>query len=183
MVQLSSVTAPLIGIIGVLVGIVLNEYLRRQNRIEQYSRVVFEKRLAAYEALADLINAGSSVASEVIDNPKFTKEERHALISSAIFPLAGFADKEQLYIDEELGAHCTALFMGVEDIHDAKEHEKEELLKNFYSMRSETYRMIREDSGVARINALFRSINRPLLSGPVIERIRFLRNEMREKSR
>jgi hypothetical protein len=180
---LSALATPLIGIFGVLVGIALNEYLRRRNRVEQYAVAVFQKRLGAYEKLADLINNGSEIAGEVIDNPKLSKEERHNLISSIIIPIAEFTDKNRLYIDEDLGAHCTALFMGVEDIYDATKEEKEALLKSFYSMRTETYRMIKEDSGLARINSLFHSINRPLLSSPVIDRIRHLRSERRSKEK
>jgi len=37
--------------------------------------------------------------------------------------------------------------------------------------------MILEDSGVIKVNRLFRDINRPTISSPVIERIRELRRE------
>jgi len=50
--------------------------------------------------------------------------------------------------------------MGTEDIHDAAEPQKAELLKTYYEMRAETLRMIREDSGVAQIEKLFHTINR-----------------------
>ena len=126
-----------------------------------------------------LIYTGSDVARKVIDNPKLTRDERHELISSAIAPIAAYVDRESLYIDEELGDHCVALFMGVEDIRDAPEPEREELTLDFYKMRAETYRMIREELGVAEINKLFRSINRPRITSPVIERICELRREQK----
>ena len=168
---------PLIGIAGVVIGIALNEYLRRGRRSEEYSSVIFEKRLGSYEKLLELINQGSKLATEAIESPDLTTEERHDLVSSAVTSIAEFVDSYTLYINEELGANCVALFMGTEDIHDAAEPQKAELLKTYYEMRAETLRMIREDSGVAQIEKLFHTINRPKITSPVIERIRELRAE------
>jgi hypothetical protein len=39
--------------------------------------------------------------------------------------------------------------------------------------------MILDDSGVTKVNRLFRDINRPRITSPVIERIRELRREQR----
>ena len=172
-----ALSGPLIGMLGVVVGTVLNEYLRRSRRVEEYSLDIFKKRLEAYETLMSLINDGSELASEAIDEPDLSPEERHDLVSAAIGPIALFVDRKVLYIDEELGAHCVALFMGTEDIHDAPESEKQQLIDNYYKMRQETYRMISEDSGLAQLNKLFRSINRPKITSPVIERIKYLRQE------
>jgi hypothetical protein len=39
----------LIALIGVLIGILTNEYLRRNNRIEKYSEKLFDKKLEIYK--------------------------------------------------------------------------------------------------------------------------------------
>ncbi|MGO4134642.1 hypothetical protein ACEQ6A_08785 [Rhizobium brockwellii] len=170
---------PIIGILGVIAGVLLNEFVRRRNRRELYAPKVFEKRLAIYEALAEHIHQGSGIASEVIDNDSLTPDQRHDLITVPISAIATYTDANSLYIDDELAAHCTALFMGVEDIHDASDANKERLLKDYYHMRKEALRMIAEDSGIAEMNRLFKTINRPKLSGPLIERLRELRREQR----
>jgi hypothetical protein len=180
MSELAPLIGPLLGMLGVVVGGLLNEFLRKGRRVEEYSTGIFEKRLKAYEALMSLIHLGSDLAQEAIDNTKLSHTERHELISEAISPIAEFVDRNSLYIDEELGAHCVALFMGVEDIGDAPESEREQLTREYYKSRSETFRMIKEDSGVAEINKLFRSINRPRITSPVIERIRYLRREQKK---
>lgn len=177
----SALVSPLIGMLGVIAGTILNEYLRRGRRTEQYSSVIFNKRLDAYETLMRLIIEGSDLAETAINDAKLSKKERHELVSLAIFPIAEHVDRNVLYIDEELGPHCTSLFMSAEDIHDASESEKQQLLKHYYEMRKETFRMIAEDSGVAKINRLFRSINRPRITSPVIEAIRELRKERQYK--
>jgi hypothetical protein len=176
----TALSGPLIGMLRVILGTLLNEFLRRGRRVEEYSSVIFAKRLQSYETLMSLIQEGSEITDEVISNPDLSSEQRHDLISSVIRPIALHVDRDVLYIDGELGAHCVALFMGTEDILDAPESDKQRLLKEFYQMRAETYRMIREDAGVAQINKLFQSINRPKITSPVIERIRYLRREQRK---
>jgi hypothetical protein len=177
MVTFLAILAPMAGVVGALLGVLLNEFVRRKNRRELYAPKIFEKRLAAYESLAELIENGSGVANEVIENPNLTYEQRHDLIAAVVMSNAKLLDKNRLYIDEEIGAHCVALFMGVEDIYGSKNVERERLLKNYHTLRSEALRMIREDSGVAEINKLFRTINRSKLGGPIVEAIRELRQK------
>ena len=172
-----AILAPIAGIVGALLGVLLNEFVRRRNRRELYASKIFEKRLAAYENLTELIESGSEVAKAVIENPDLTAQQRHDLIADVVMSIAKSMDKNRLYIDEELGTHCAALFMGVEDIYEAKGEEREKLLRNYRSLRGEALRMIREDSGVAEINKLFRTINRPKFGGPIIEAIRELRQK------
>jgi len=150
---------------------------------------VFDFRLAKYGALMGLLHAASEVASDVIENPGYSAEERHVLISAAISPIAEFTDKNELYIDSDLGAHCVATFMGAEDIRDIEDtdqkNENTELIWNMYKLAR---RMIREASGVAEIDKFFKKMTKPNLSGPIIERLRYLEEHpeeirrLREKS-
>jgi hypothetical protein len=167
----------LIGLTGVPLGIILGELLRRRQRAEQFAAAIFAKRLEAYETLLNLLYEGNQIANELIENSELSTSERHALVSAAIMPIAEHATRNILYIDEELGAHCTALFMGVEDLRDLPASVREQRLTKFYEQWKETQRMILEDSGVTKVNLLFRNINKPRITSPVIERIRELRRE------
>lgn len=162
------VVAPVIGIVGVVVGMLLNEFMRRRNRRELYAPRIFEKRLAAYEGLIEQIYQGSEVAAEVIESDEFTVEQRHDLISVVVHEMAKFTEKNRLYLDEDLTVHCMGLFMGVEDIHDASEKDRLVLLGQYYQMRKEALRMAAEDSGVAEINRLFKAIHKPKIDGTLI---------------
>jgi len=173
--------APLFGIVGVAIGAFLNEFLRHRNRRELYAPKIFEKRLAAYEELVEKINEGSHVASEVISRDDLSAEQRHDLISVVVHSVGEFVEKNQLYLDEDLTVHCMALFMGVEEIHDAAENEKEDLLNHYYEMRKEALRMVAEDSGVAEINRLFKSINKPRIDGSLIQYYRNLKSAYKGK--
>jgi xanthosine utilization system XapX-like protein len=166
----------LIGILGVTVGAGLNELLRRKARLEAYTVHVFDKRLEKYEELMGLVQGAYEVATDVMENPQYSSEQRHDLISGAILRIAQFTDDNELYIDPELAPHCVAAFMGAEDIHDVEHPQKRkerqrEVLQNYTSAK----RMIREDSGLAQIDKLFKTMTRPRISSPIIERIRYLR--------
>jgi hypothetical protein len=173
----SPLIGPILGMIGVVVGSLLNEFIRRRRRVEEYSSIIFEKRLKAYEELMTLIHRGSDLAREAIDNADLSHSERHDLISDAVGQIAEFVDRNSLYINEELGAHCVALFMGVEDVRDSPEATREDLALAYYANLRETFRMIKEDSGLTEINKLLRSINRPRITSPVIEAIREVRRD------
>lgn len=90
-------------------------------RIENYATSVFEKRLDLYEELFRRISQYSEVATEIIENDKLTRDQRHDFVSVALHEVAGFCDEHELYLNEELTLHCCAILVGVEDIHYIKE--------------------------------------------------------------
>ena len=53
---MSALWTGLVGIVGVLIGVLLNEMVRRRNRREAFAPKIFEKRLAAYEGLFDCVH-------------------------------------------------------------------------------------------------------------------------------
>lgn len=160
----------LIGFLGILLGIVLNEQLRRRNRIENYSTVVFERRLDLYEELFRRVLHYSEVATEVIENDDLTKEQRHGLVSDAIHEVAGFCDEHELYINEEIALHCTPILMGVEDIYYIEDKdEKKQEIKHFQDNLLAARRMIRKETGIADLDKLYRSIIKAKHSSPMIK--------------
>lgn len=107
----------IISFLGVTLGAVLSEFLRRRNRIESFANPVFEKRLSAYHELFKKVQEANQVADEVITNSSYSQQERTELVSGEILEIARFCDDNAFFIDTDLGAHCTALLMGVEDIY------------------------------------------------------------------
>lgn len=181
---MAEVWVGLFGFGGVMVGVALHELLRRTSRIEAYAGRVFDARLAKYEELFGLLHSGYEIASDVIENSDYTAEERLAFISAPIMAIAEFTEENELYIDSDLGAHCVATFMGAEEIRDIENiderNEEEERIWEKYKLARQ---MIREVSGVAEIDKLFKKITKPNLSGPIIERIRYYREHPDEVPR
>ena len=58
-----------IGLLGVLLGVLLNEYFRKKSRIEIYSKEVFQKRLEIYEELYKKMEDSYLIAQDIIENP------------------------------------------------------------------------------------------------------------------
>lgn len=163
----------LIGFLGVLLGIVINEQLRRRSRIENYSTSVFDKRLELYEELFRRVSRYSEVANEVIKNSALTKEQRHALVSESIHEVAGFCDEHELYLDEEVTVHCVPTLMGVEDIRDIDDDDKREKeIERFSHNLIAAKRMIRKEAGISDIDKLFRTIIKPKHSSGIIKYFR-----------
>lgn len=168
-----------IGLTVVPLCITLGEILRWWQRAEQFAAEIFAKRLEAYDTLLALLYGGYQISNGVIENPELSSAEQHELISAAIMRIAEHTMHNIFYINEELGAHCTTLFMGVEDLRDLPEPEQKQRLLQFRSEWKETRRMILEDSGAIQVNYLFRGINRPRITSPLIDRIRELRRQQK----
>lgn len=172
----------LIGLVGIILGIILNEILRKRNRIENYSARIFDKRIEIYEELFHRVNTCLEIANKVIDKESLTKEERLNMISFGVHNIAGFCDDNEFYINEELTVHCIAFLMGVEDIYyikDAAEKKKEveRFNKNFIRAK----KMIRKEAGLANLDRLFKSIIKPKHSSEIIDYYRELKKKERKK--
>ncbi len=175
---MSDIWIAIISIVGVMLGTMLgaglNELFRQRQRIEAYAVRVFDKRLEKYEELMALLQAAYLVASDVMQKNGRTSKQR---IDAAVFPIVQFLDDNELYIDEELGIHCIATFMGAEDVQDTENpQERKKRQQEIYDKYKDAKRMIREDSGIAKIDKMFKGITKPRLSGSVIEYVRYLKN-------
>lgn len=161
------------GVIGVLTGVIATELLRRHRRIEVYSARVFDVRLGKYAELLSLLNSSSKIATDVVENLEYSKDERHSLISEIVLDIAKFVDENQLYIDEEVAIQCMTIFMGAEDVLDIEDADEREKEKNRISKSyTLTRRLIREHSGVAEVDKFFKKVAKPASTSPVIEYFR-----------
>ena len=166
-------TEALIGLAGILIGLFLNEYYRRTNRIENYSSRVFDKRLEIYEELMRLVHEKSSLVVEVIESDELSKEEAHSLCQPAGLDIMEYCDANQLYLNEEITVHIGAAFVGIADIIDSDNNEfKETELQRFRKSIGSAKQMIKAESGVEELNDLFKKITKAKHSSPVIEYFR-----------
>lgn len=151
-------TEALVGFFGVFIGILLSEYFRRNSRIENYSAQVFEKKLSIYEGLMTEIQRASSVITALHDNTELTIDTKREVASKAGMKVLDYSDKHKFYLDEEIAVHCCLAFVGVSDIFEEDNDEDE--LTGFRQAVKEAYSMIRIESGVAKLDGLFRSITK-----------------------
>lgn len=174
----------LIGLLGVLVGILINEMLRRRNRIESYATKVFDKRLEIYEGLYLRVTAASEIATDVIENPEYSPQQRHEIVSAGIHEIAGWCDKYDMYVNPELAIHCTPLLMGVEEIYDIEDaDEKKDRIAQFREEIGNAKKMIRKEAGIADIEKAFSSITKPKHTSPIIDFYRMKKRELGTKGK
>lgn len=172
----------LIGLLGVLIGLLANEFFRRRSRIESYSSSVFNKRIEIYEELFQKVGACSEIISDVIENSTYSKEQRKDIVSAAIHDLASFGDTHDFFINEHVSLHYMTLLMGVEEIYDikSKRKKKKEIDRVWKNLR-ETKRMIRKESGIEALDKLFRSITMARHKSPLIEYYQDLEKQQRKR--
>lgn len=166
-------TIALIGLVGVLLGILINEMLRRRNRIESYAGRVFDKRLEIYEGLYQRVSACGAVVSDLIENPDYSHSERHEIVSATVLDIAGWCDENDMYINEELTVHCVPLLMGMEDVYDMSDDDsKKKAISHFQENLRIAQKMIRKEAGIEDIEKLFSRITKPRRASPIIEAYR-----------
>lgn len=170
----------LIGLAGLPIGILLNEYYRRNSRIEKYSSQVFEKRLSIYEGLMAEIQLASSIIGELVENEDLSIEEKKEVAFHAGLKIPQYTDKHKFYLDEEITVHCCMAFVGTGDIFEEPINEEE--LKHFRQAVKKAYEMIRVESGVAELDGLFRSITKSSPGGSLIEGYREIEKSYENKA-
>ena len=179
----SVIIAAIFGLIGIILGVILNEVFRRKSRVENFASIIFEKRLNIYEELFKKIQEANIIANDIISNPAYSEEQRNDIIFTAGLDIAEFCDENAFFIDSDLGAHCTALLLGdVERIYPLDdEAEKQRAIREYREYYMNTLRMIEEEAGVHQVKKLFKSISKPKLDSPIIARLNELREEKRKK--
>ena len=169
-----------IGLLGIVIGIVLAEFIRRTNRIESLNNQIFNERLKAFIDLYRLMQDTYVDVNEYIDNfKKYDQELWTEMVSNTIFSIVVFTDQNGFLISEQLKLQCCTLYMGLEDIDiksiDSYRTELQEKHKN-------TIMMIQNESGINRINKKLKEIIRFNHKSPVIEYYNLLKKKEKKRS-
>lgn len=92
--------------------------------------------------------------------------------------IAELSDRLSLYI-EEVGLHCTALWLDPPDILDIKDPvEREAAISEFQREYQRTLQMIRDLSGLSSVERVFASVSGARVDSAVVDRIRELQREL-----
>jgi hypothetical protein len=159
-----------IGFLGVLIGVLINEHFRRRNRIETYSSRIFDKRIQIYEELYSKVTVCSKIITDLIENPKYSREERQGMVSAAVHDLAQFGDDNSFYINEQINIQYMTLLMGVEDIYYISDADKKEQeIHRVWKHMRDTKNMIKKESGIEELDKLFKSITRAEHKSDIID--------------
>ena len=170
--------AALFGLVGLIAGILLNEYFRRRRRIEAFGEKIFDKRLEIYEEFHQKLSGSMEIASDIIENPNYSQEERHEIWSEVMFDIAKFADTNELYLNEDITLHCLTTLMGVEEIYAVEDDaEKQTIVKDLHKKMSSGRQMIRKEIGLHELDKLFKTLTKAKHKSDIID----YANELRKK--
>lgn len=161
------------GVGCLLLGILVNELVRRSNRIEVYAKDIFDKRFSVYEGLWKLIRDANPIAYRVIEDSTLSAEERHQIVSALVLDITQFCEENSLYLNEDVIVHSGALYIGVEDIaaiSDAK--ERNSAISHFAEGYKEAREIIRAETGLQRLDGLFRRVTKAKYSSAIIQYFR-----------
>jgi hypothetical protein len=169
----------LIGLLGVLIGILINENLRRYRRIEGYADSVFKRRLEIYEELYAKIEHACPVVSDVFENSEYSCEQRQAIVSELLFEIAEFTDAHSLYLSGDVKVHCCVMLVGIEDYADiADPVAREKQIALFWKQYREAKEMIRAASGFQQFDKLFGQITKPKYQSAIADYTRQRKKQM-----
>jgi len=173
----------LIGLIGILLGIFVSEFIRRKNRIETYSNAVFEKRLNAYEGLFQLINESQSIGNEVINNLDYSEDERKDIWTQVILKVGNYCDNNALYLNEDIIVHSMASLMGIEEIAEINDiNKKDNAIKMFEKSTRDAKIMIKKETGLSEIEKVYKKISKANPKSDIINYFEKLKEEKISKN-
>lgn len=162
------------GIISVLVSALISEFIRRRNRADAYASVVFTKRVEAYEKLFNLLNQ-----HQVFSGQLGSAEEAKIAISASIHKFIDFASNHGFYVNDDIAMAAVALNMGLEDYPDLPEDKRKAYEERYFQDRKNLLHMIKQDSGIDKMNKIFKAAYQPRYQSDFIDLLNERRAELR----
>src|ERR1700690_524388 len=102
-------------------------------------------------------------------------------MSTLVFPLLEFMDKNSLYLNDEIAVHCGGMWMSMEEIPSIQDGaERASAVEAFQKDFGDAKAMIKEESRLREIDKLFRSITKPKYSSRLIDYYRKLQAERKK---
>lgn len=166
----------LIALLGVLIGVLCNEYFRRENRIEKYSEKMFDKRLEIHEHLYQKIQESASVIDDIINDERILETDRQQYVSNVILGIADFLEPIEFYLDQNLIVQVMTVFMGAEDIVPSHPN-RNELIKVYRQNLKATKVLIQDTCGVKRANENFINVTRTKFNTPILKYFKKIRSK------
>ena len=169
----------IVGLLGVLLGILINEYFRRNARIEKYSETIFDKRLSIYESFFKELSKASSLVTELVDVTNLNIDEKKEIAFHAGLKLLEFTEEHSFYINEEITIHCSMVFIEASNIFE--EQIDEAKLADFRQGVMDASLMIRSESGLTEMDDFFKAITKSTPGGKLIEGYREIKKHHEKK--
>lgn len=167
------------GMISVILGVSVSEFVRRRNRADAYSNIVFQKRLEAYEGLFDIVRR--QYVHDLIFNGNASAELAHDIVGEAVHEITGYCDANAFYLSHTITVAVCTLPMGLEGYHLLEEGAREGFRDDYLSERRHVFEMIIQESGMKKISSIFDAVHGAAHTNAAVEYYREAETMQRRK--
>ncbi|ANL87034.1 hypothetical protein [Rhizobium phaseoli] len=179
LIPLATLFTAVSGIISVLVSALIAEFIRRRNRADAYASIVFTKRIEAYEKFYNLLNQ-QVVSIHVFSGKLSAPAEVKEAVNAAVYDFINFSGNHAFFVNDDIAMAAVALNMGLEDYPSMSEADKKKYQDRYYKDRKNLLHMIKQDSGIAKINQIFKAAYDPKYHSEFIDMLNEKRAEYRQ---
>ena len=150
------ILSALIGMFGVVVGIILNEYFIQRNKQSLFSAKIYSKKFEVYLELLSIFQLSCKHVREAVSNDKLSDFKRETIVRNDIVTLIDYTDSNILFIDQKITLKIIETLLLV-DLKKNKFKKNEIVFSQNYSYVVES---IKDDLGITRVNNFLDSLNR-----------------------
>jgi hypothetical protein len=167
----SAMLPAIIGIIGVIVGVSLNEIFRRRSRIEKFTEPYFKRKIEVSEILLQDFLVRTALFED-LTQLEADKKSKMGVWHESVLEYLGWMDRNFLFLGDELTVHIgSTLVLAGEYIDGAEGITKERVLSEF----GDTKLLIKKSLGFNYIEKSFTNTSKSKLSSATIKFYRDLK--------
>lgn len=100
----STILGAIIGVVGIIIGIIISEFIRRRSKVEKFSETYFAKKVEIYDKLVDDFLELTNLF-EHLTKLDDTLEKKMEIWQLKFLEFLSWIDKKFLYLPEELTVH------------------------------------------------------------------------------
>lgn len=152
----SQIITALIGLFGVVIGVLLNEFFFQKQKQSLFSGVIFNKKLKTYSNLLNMFKDACKKTRDAALNPKLSNFDKETIVRNEIINIVKYTDSKPLFVDTNLVLLTIKPLLLVSL--KKRTYLKEEQI--FSTNQSEVIEEFKNDLGINRINFFFKKLNR-----------------------
>ncbi|HQG09194.1 MAG TPA: hypothetical protein PL093_00965 [Candidatus Pacearchaeota archaeon] len=148
------------GPVGVIVGILLTEWLNNSRQRFIYLEKMFEKKLEIYENLYKKMKKAYDLGIEILNDKESTKDERLKKWTATVLDVSKYLDDNTLYLNEYVRLHCALSVVGVEKVASLSGKEYDKAKDKYIKNWGKTEEIIKNEAGIERLEKFLSKINK-----------------------
>jgi hypothetical protein len=169
--RIGSMSQALLAIGCLLLGIGVNEYIRRMNRIEAHAGIVFQRRLDLYERLWKMVANLNNEVGLYVDEPTVTWERVREDFGAKHSEIFTVLDEHALYATSRLTVQLLVYSATVKGMFEETDLEKRQSWgRGLQEEYGKLANIMREEAGIERIGELFQILTKSTKAADIFER-------------